>query len=74
MISRGDDHDRLESAVAAVDETASLEALDAEIARLEATREALLREQPPAEDRTAEPRDYSHSYFAGGSPDRSVER
>lgn len=74
MVSRGDDHDRLEAAVAAVDDTSSLQALDAEIARLEATREALLRDGPPDVDRALEPHDYSHSYFAGGNPDRSVER
>ena len=74
MVGRGDGHERLEGAVAAVDDAASLQALEAEIDKLEAAREALLREGAPDQERAPEPRDYSHSSFAGGSADRSVER
>jgi hypothetical protein len=74
MVSRGDDHDRLAGAVAALDDRVSVQVLDSEIAKLEAMCEALLREGRTGEERATEPRDYSHTYFAGGSPDRSVER
>jgi hypothetical protein len=73
MASRGDDHDRLVGAAAAFDDRASLQALESEIAQLEAARESLLRDGRP-DDRPPEPRDYSHSHFASGGADRSVER
>jgi hypothetical protein len=73
MVSRGHEHERLAGAAASGDDRASLPSLDGEIARLEAARDALLRDGLP-DDRTPEPRDYSHSHFSGGSGDRSVER
>jgi len=53
---------------------APLRELDREIAQLEAAGESLLRDGLPEDDREPEQRDYSHSYFSGGSPDRSFER
>jgi hypothetical protein len=73
MVSRGHDHERLAGAASVADDKASIQALDAEIAKLEAARDALLRDGLP-DERTPEPRDYSHSHFSGGSADRSVER
>lgn len=73
LAGRGDDHDRLQDAARTVDDRASLQKLDAEIARLETVRESVLRDGLP-EDWKPERRDYSHSYFSGGGSDRSVER
>jgi hypothetical protein len=70
---RGDHHDRLEGAACIADEPRALQRLDAEIARLENTREALLQRGLP-EERAPHRRDYSHSSFGNGGFDRSVER
>jgi hypothetical protein len=49
-------------------------ALDGEIAQLEATKEVLLRDRLPDDERATERRDYSHSSFAGRSDDHSWGR
>jgi hypothetical protein len=73
VAGRGDHHERLQDAARVIDDRTSLQELNVEIARLETARERLVRDGLP-EDRTPGTRDYSHSYFGGGSSDRSVER
>jgi hypothetical protein len=73
LVERSHDHDRLDTAAGAADAERVLRGLDSEIARLEAAREAIMRDGLP-EDREPERRDYSHSSGGGGSSDRSWER
>jgi hypothetical protein len=73
MVSRCDSSDRLGDAAVAADDAKALEAVDHEIARLEAAREALLREGPEGE-RDVEPRDYSRAQVGDRGDDRSWGR
>ena len=73
MAGRGDDHDRLESAVSTVEDEKALGTVNSQIKQLEAERRAIVNHGLPAE-RESEPRDYSHSYRGGGRGDQSWER
>jgi hypothetical protein len=72
-VDRGEAHDRLDAALAPGDRDEALHKIDAEIASLEALREAIVRDDL-ANDRAREPRDYSHSWGGGGITDWSHER
>jgi hypothetical protein len=74
MVGRDPYHDRLERASAVVDDAQALQAIESQIARLEAAKEAMLRDGLPDDERQPERRDYSHSSFSGHSDDRSWER
>ena len=74
VAARGQDHERLDEAATTRDGEYRVQAIDLEIAQLEAVREEILRDGLP-EDRRPEPRDYGHS--SGGdrdSDDRSWGR
>jgi hypothetical protein len=73
VVARGDQHERFDEAVSQADDGEVTRELDAEIARLEALRETILREGIP-EEREPEKRDYSHSYRGDVSDGRSWER
>jgi hypothetical protein len=73
VAKRGDYHDRLQEAAHVADDPMLIRRLDAEIARLETTREGLLRDGL-SDAHALERRDYSHLAFGGGGSDRSVER
>ena len=74
LVERNRDHDRLKDVVSKSDDERMVRALDGEIAQLEATKEILLRDGVPDDERAAEPRDYSHSSFAGRGDDHSWGR
>jgi hypothetical protein len=74
ILSRGDNHDRLERADDILTADQALSEVDGNIARLEAVKEAILRDGLP-EERERERRDYSHSYGGGVRGDgQSLER
>jgi hypothetical protein len=74
FVERNRDHDRLDDVVSTSDDERMVRALDGAIAQLEATKEVLLRDGLPDDERAAERRDYSHSSFAGRSDDHSWGR
>ena len=74
LVERNRSHDRLDDVVSKSDDELMVRALDGEIAQLEATKEVLLRDGLPDDERAAEQRDYSQSSFAGRSDDHSWGR
>jgi hypothetical protein len=64
LVTRGHDHDRIEAAGDVIDAEPALRELDSNIARLEAVKEAIMRDGLP-EEREPERRDYSHSQGGG---------
>ena len=61
---RGDDHERLDDAARRRrSRRKRFATIDKEIARLEATRDAIVRDGLPERNGKPEPRDYSHSHF-----------
>ena len=68
LVGRGAVHDRLEASLTAGDHAKAARDLEREIARLEDLRESIARDGLP-EERTSEPRDYSHSSGGGGRGD-----
>jgi hypothetical protein len=63
MSGRGEDHERLDGAVAVLDDQEGLRNIDRAIAQLEATRATLLRDERP--DEKPEPDRSSDSPSAG---------
>jgi hypothetical protein len=74
LVERNRDHDRLDHVVSKSDDERMVRSLDGEIAQLEATKQILLRDGLPDEERAAERRNYSHSSFAVRSDDHSWGR
>jgi hypothetical protein len=75
MVERGRGHDRLDEAAGVRDHEEGMRAIDQEITKLEAVREALLRGELPENEREPERRDYSHSSGGDrGDDDRSWGR
>jgi hypothetical protein len=74
VVGRGHDHERLDEAVGRVDDERAVRDIEAEIIRLEAARESMLRDGLPEEKRERNGRDDSHSHRGDASEDLSRER
>jgi hypothetical protein len=74
VVTRGHAHERLSEAVDLVDDHDAVRQIDDQISRLEAAREAVLRDGVPEEEPERKERDYSHSDRGDVSDERSHER